>query len=149
MAFPIRTPDAGARPVDSSQELERLRAEITQLKEDNAQLRAQREDLLEENRQLRQEATVVRLYKNLSRTYEPVDGAAHPLTPQAEQEKLYQTLPDTVTVREFFQHADTQGVDTQRARECLLHFLKHNLLAQAGSRLDKPPSDDSPPATDD
>lgn len=129
--------------------MERLRAEITQLKEDNAQLRAQRKELLRENRQLRQEATIVRLYKNLPGSHDPADGAAHPLTPQAEQENFYQTLPDTLTVRAFFRHAETQGVGTQRARECLLHFLKHDLLDQAGSRLEKPPTDGVPPAIPD
>jgi len=119
------------------------------LKADNAQLRAQREELLEENRQLRQEATVVRLYKNLSRNRDPADGAAHPLTPKVEQEKFYQTLPDTITVRGFFRHAETQGLGTQRARESLLHFLKHDLLGQAGSRLKKPPTDGAPPAPPD
>ena len=140
-AGPFGAGDSGRQGTKSSDEMggevERLQAEVEHLRRKVEQLGAAREELLEQNRQLRQEATVVRLYKDLARSREEKSAAARSADPPNVAHALYRTLPKTLTVRDFFRHADEEGLGTQATRECFVYFLKEEMLDQSGPRLEK------------
>ena len=115
---------SGGRPA----EIERLRAEIERLR-----TRVRR--LQEENQQLRQEATIVRLYDDLAENVEPEDDmlAQEP----AVEDRLYESLPRRLTIREFFRRANDQGLEGEAARQVFVRLLRDKMIVQAGSRLEK------------
>lgn len=124
------------RVVGLFEEMQRLREAVDTLTRRNRELAEQRQDLLEENRALRREATLVRLYEDLSLHAGPDDEARVAVLPP-DAERLYRRLPVTFTFPLFFQRADAEGIEPEDARTCLLYFLKRSALSQTGSRLEK------------
>jgi FtsZ-binding cell division protein ZapB len=115
-----------------------LKATVDELRSRNETLEDEREDLLEENRMLRQKLTHTLLldgFKDAIDSIETETGQLPAAPPPAE--RLYQTLPSSVSFAEFFRIADSTALDMDAARQCLLHFLAKDLLVQDGSRLVK------------
>lgn len=116
-------------------EFDRLRRILRRVNEERRTLRAEREALLQENRRLRREATLVRLYQDLGARRDASGSGVE--APPASAATLYRELPATFTFADFFHQADVEDVDTDAARSCLRYFLRTDMLAQKGSRLEK------------
>lgn len=124
----------GPCPTDGSR-LERLRTEIEALEAEIDRLHARIARLQRENQQLRQEATIVRLYEDLA---ENTDAEEVSFEEDAEVElRFYESLPQRLTIREFFRRANNLGLEGDAARQAFVRFLREDLITQAGSRLQK------------
>jgi regulator of replication initiation timing len=128
-------PDAGRDgprssdpPNNDREEVQNLRAEVQRLRDRVARLQ-------KENRQLRQEATIVRLYDDLASTAEANDKEES--RAQAVHD-LYRSLPERLTIRDFFARANRAGFEGEAAREVFIRLLRSEQLSQAGSHLTKP-----------
>ncbi|ARA92042.1 hypothetical protein AWN76_001890 [Rhodothermaceae bacterium RA] len=117
-------------------EHERVRHEHQALRQEKARWADERERLLRENQTLREEATVARLYRDLDvpASREVVD--VPPAIPQ-QALRLFEQLPDSFLFGEFFQVADRQGLSSEVAKEHMLTLLRHRLLLQRGTRMQK------------
>jgi len=124
----------GPCPTDASR-LERLRTEIEHLEAEIDRLHIRVTQLQRENQQLRQEATIVRLYEDLA---ENTDAEDVSFEEDVEVElRFYESLPQRLTIREFFRRANNLGLDGNAARQAFVRFLRDDLITQAGSRLRK------------
>lgn len=107
-------------------------------------LRAENKRLLAENQELREELTVLRLDEDMHsdvriRAVEKADEHRPPeLTPQAVQ--FYEGLPDSLSFAEYFQHADSDGISGEKAREYMLVFVREGMLRQRGRQIEKRPT---------
>ena len=131
--FPSRMePDRSVdRVVVLEETIDELRTRIDELKRE-------RDQLLEENRDLRQKVTHLRLLHEPEEAIDDIEQKTTQL-PAAPppSDHLYTLLPPTFSFPVFFEIAESQGVDTDKARRCLLHFLAEDLIVQEGSPLVK------------
>jgi regulator of replication initiation timing len=115
-----------------------LKETVVELRARTSELKEEREQLLEENRALRHEITQLRLLQELEDSIDAIEdetGQLPAAPPSAEH--LYTLLPPSFSFPVFFRIAESQGLETDEARRCLLHFLAKDLIAQEGSRLVK------------
>ncbi len=117
-------------------EHERVRHEHQALRQEKAQWADERERLLRENQTLREEATVARLYRDLDVPAAPEVADVPPAIPE-QALRLFDQLPDSFLFGEFFQVADRQGLSSEVAKEHMLLLLRHRLLIQRGTRMQK------------
>jgi regulator of replication initiation timing len=103
--------------------------ELERLQEDNEHLRR-------ENKALREEVTLARIFEDVSQQEEafPLED---PTSIPREAFALYRRLPRTFKFADFFQLAERFGLDATAARDCLLYFLRENMLQQKGARVEK------------
>lgn len=121
-----------------SRKIESLEQTVEKLRARNEKLEAERQELLEENWMLRRKMTLSLLIDGLETSIGVIKdetGAAPKAPPSAEQ--LYHTLPPSFSFSVFFQIAESENLDADEARRCLLHFFAEELVAQKGSRLVK------------
>ncbi len=115
-----------------------LEETVEKLRARTEELRRERDQLLEENRALRQNVTHLRLLHDLEESIDDIEektGRLPAAPPPSDH--LYTLLPSTFSFPVFFGIAESQGIDTDEARRCLLHFLAEELIVQEGSRLVK------------
>jgi len=115
-----------------------LRETIDELQARNEALKRERQQLLEKNRSLRRELTQTRLLKELEDNIEAVATETEQLpSVPLPTEDLYHLLPSSFSFGEFFRIAESEDVETDDIRDCLLHFPAEGLITQEGSRLVK------------
>ncbi len=109
---------------------------MSQLLDEMERLREENEQLRRENKALREEVTLVRIVKDVSEQEEefPIED---PATIPREAFALYRRLPRTFKFADFFQLAERFGLDAAAARDCLLYFLREDMLRQKGARVEK------------
>lgn len=112
-----------------------LRDRLGWLTNEIQRLAAENQRLRSENQALREEATLVRLYRDLESpaSEEPVAPAHVP----DEVMQLFMKLPDTFLFGEFFQVAEEEGLSSEVAKEHMLLLLRHRMLLQRGTRMQK------------
>lgn len=120
-----------------------VRHNIGQLLDEVERLREENEQLRRENKALREEVTLVRIFKDVSEQEEefPLED---PESIPREAFALYRRLPRTFKFADFFQLAERFGLDAGRARDCLLYFLREDMLRQKGARVEKSDAASSP-----
>lgn len=116
--------------------IEGVRENMSQLLDEMERLREENERLRQENKALREEVTLVRIFEDVSEQEEefPIED---PASIPREAYALYRRLPRTFKFADFFQLADRFGMDASTARDCLLHFLREDMLQQKGARVEK------------
>lgn len=109
---------------------------MSQLLDELERLREENEQLHRENKALREEVTLVRIVKDVSEQEEafPIED---PASIPREAFALYRRLPRTFKFADFFQLAERFELDATAARDCLLYFLREDMLHQKGSRVEK------------
>jgi len=116
--------------------IEEVRRNMNQLLDEMERLREENEQLQRENKALREEVTLVRIFEDVSRQEEafPIED---PASIPREAHALYRRLPPAFKFSDFFQLADRFGLDAGVARDCLLYFLREDMLRQKGARVEK------------
>lgn len=133
------------RHKSTQRDVERLQALCESLHEEVEHLEAQCRDLQHENEKLRREATLVRLYRDVvehsSASAAPPDDPPRwfevPDTIPEVAPDLYRSLPPTFALSTFFEAANDLEISKKASRQCLLYFMKQQLLAQKGKRFHK------------
>lgn len=116
----------------------RLHAAVQELLAATEDLEADRQRLLRENRALRRTATLSALIDDLEDSLESrldeerSNGVAPPFA-----EHLYQQLPSQFSFPLYFEIVQKEGVDSDTARRCLVHYLREHRLVQSGAYLEK------------
>lgn len=109
---------------------------MSQLLDEMERLREENEQLRRENKALREEVTLVRIVQDVSEQEDafPIeDPAALP----REASAMYRRLPRAFKFSDFFQLAERFGLEATAARDCLLYFLREDMLRQKGARVEK------------
>jgi len=116
--------------------IEGVRRNMSQLLDEMERLREENEQLRRENKALREEVTLVRIFKDVSEQEEefPIEDSA---SIPREAYALYRRLPRTFKFADFFQLAERFDLDATAARDCLLYFLRKDMLRQKGARVEK------------
>jgi regulator of replication initiation timing len=116
--------------------MEGVRRNMSQLLDEMERLRDENEQLRRENKALREEVTLVRIFKDVSEQEEafPIED---PESIPREAFALYRRLPRAFKFSDFFQLAERFGLDAAAARDCLLYFLREDMLRQKGARVEK------------
>ena len=109
---------------------------MSQLLDEVERLREENEQLRRENKALREEVTLVRIFQDVSEQEEefPIED---PASIPREAYALYRRLPRAFKFADFFQLAERFGLDATTARDCLLYFLRQDMLRQKGARVEK------------
>lgn len=116
-----------------------LHAMIQQLRTVRTDLENERQRLLKENRALRREATLSALMKDLDVSGDAL-GDGEPAgddTSPLPAEVLFDRLPARFSFPLYFKRVQDEGIDSETARRCLVHYLREGRLVQNGAYLKK------------
>lgn len=120
-----------------SERIAELQALVADLKTAQEALEEDHRSLQEENQQLRREMTLANLIDDLQTVVKEQMDTRPSGAASSSARQLYERLPARFRFPTFFQVADEENLDTEKARRFLVRYLADDRLVQSGAYLEK------------